>query len=68
MKLLQGAGVLVAYLGKTGGLEIEKRTGAGNAVTAGVFDAISCQIAKEIGACGCVRPFPSPAAWLIRRG
>ena len=53
-KLLQGGGGLVAYLGTTSGLEIEKRIQEGDAVAAEVFEAMSYQIAKEIGACAAV--------------
>ena len=54
LKLLQGGGGLVAYLGTTSGLEIEKRISAGDSVAAEVFEAMSYQIAKEIGACAAV--------------
>ena len=54
LKLLQGGGGLVAYLGTTSGLEIEKRISEGDVVAAEVFEAMSYQIAKEIGACAAV--------------
>lgn len=54
LRLVQGGGGLVAYLGTTSGLEIEKRITAGDAVAAEVFEAMSYQIAKEIGACAAV--------------
>lgn len=54
LKLLQGGGGLVAYLGTTSGLEIEKRIAGGDAVAAEVFEALSYQVAKEIGACAAV--------------
>ncbi|MCM2358951.1 MAG: butyrate kinase [Geobacteraceae bacterium] len=54
LKLVQGGGGLVAYLGTTSGLEIEKRISEGDAVAAEVFEAMSYQIAKEIGACAAV--------------
>lgn len=54
MKLVQGGGGLVAYLGTTNGIEIEKRISEGDAVAAEVFEAMSYQIAKEIGACAAV--------------
>lgn len=54
LKLLQGGGGLAAYLGTTSGLEIEKKICEGDAVAAEVFEAMSYQIAKEIGACAAV--------------
>jgi len=54
LKLIQGGGGLAAYLGTTSGLEIEKRIAAGDEVAAEVFEAMSYQIAKEIGACAAV--------------
>ena len=54
LKLIQGGGGLVAYLGTTSGLEIEKRITDGDAVAAEVFEAMAYQIAKEIGACAAV--------------
>lgn len=54
LKLLQGGGGLVAYLGTTSGLEIEERIAAGDAVAEEVFEAMSYQVAKEIGACAAV--------------
>src|SRR6185369_11614445 len=54
LKLIQGGGGLVAYLGTTSGLEIEKRISEGDALAAEVFEAMAYQIAKEIGACAAV--------------
>ena len=54
LKLVQGGGGLVAYLGTTSGLEIEKRIAAGDSVAAEVFEAMAYQVAKEIGACATV--------------
>lgn len=54
MKLVQGGGGLAAYLGTTSGLEIEKQIGEGDRQAAEVFEAMSYQIAKEIGACATV--------------
>lgn len=54
LKLLQGGGGLVAYLGTTSGLEIEKRITEGDAVAAEVFETMAYQVAKEIGACATV--------------
>ena len=54
LKLVQGGGGLVAYLGTTSGLEIEKRINEGDTVAAEVFEAMSYQVAKEIGACAAV--------------
>lgn len=54
LKLLQGGGGLVAYLGTTSGLEIEKRIAGGDTVAAEVFEAMAYQVAKEIGACATV--------------
>jgi len=53
-RLVQGGGGLVAYLGTTSGLEIEKRITEGDAVAAEVFEAMAYQVAKEIGACAAV--------------
>ncbi|MEI6824631.1 MAG: butyrate kinase [Desulfuromonadales bacterium] len=54
LKLLQGGGGLVSYLGTTSGIEIEKRITAGDLVAAEIFEAMCYQIAKEIGACAAV--------------
>lgn len=54
LRFVQGGGGLVAYLGTTSGLEIEKRISEGDAAAAEVFEAMSYQIAKEIGACAAV--------------
>lgn len=54
MKLVQGGGGLMAYLGTTSGLEIEKRISEGDEVAGEVFEAMSYQVAKEIGACAAV--------------
>jgi butyrate kinase len=54
LKLVQGGGGLVAYLGTTSGLEIEKRITEGDTVAEEVFEAMCYQVAKEIGACAAV--------------
>ena len=54
LKLVQGGGGLVAYLGTTSGLEIEKRISSGDVVAEEVFEAMIYQVAKEIGACAAV--------------
>lgn len=53
-RLVQGGGGLVAYLGTTSGLEIDKRIVAGDTAAAEVFEAMIYQISKEIGACAAV--------------
>ncbi len=54
LKLVQGGGGLVAYLGTTSGLDIEKRIVEGDAVASEVFESMIYQVAKEIGACAAV--------------
>jgi butyrate kinase len=54
LRLVQGGGGLVAYLGTTSGLEIEKRISEGDAFATEVFEAMAYQVAKEIGACATV--------------
>jgi butyrate kinase len=54
LRLVQGGGGLVAYLGTTSGLEIERRITEGDAFAEEVFEAMSYQVAKEIGACAAV--------------
>lgn len=54
LKLVQGGGGLIAYLGTTNGIEIEKRIAEGDLLAAEVFESMSYQIAKEIGACAAV--------------
>ena len=54
MKLVQGGGGLMAYLGTTSGLEIEKRISDGDTAAEEVFEAMCYQVAKEIGACAAV--------------
>jgi butyrate kinase len=54
LRLIQGGGGMVAYLGTTSGLDVEKRITEGDAVAAEVFEAMSYQIAKEIGSCATV--------------
>ncbi len=54
LRLIQGGGGLMAYLGTTSGLEVEKRIREGDAVAAEVFEAMIYQVAKEIGACAAV--------------
>ncbi len=51
LKLLTGGGGLIAYLGTTNAIEIEKRIAGGNQKAAEVYEAMAYQIAKEIGAC-----------------
>ena len=54
LKLLTGNGGLIAYLGTTDVIEIEKRITAGDQKAAEVFEAMIYQVAKEIGACAAV--------------
>ncbi len=54
LRLVQGGGGLVSYLGTTSGLEIEKRITEGDETAAEVFEAMIYQVAKEIGACAAV--------------
>lgn len=54
LKLVQGGGGLVSYLGTTSGLEIEKRISEGDTIAAEVFEAMAYQVAKEIGASAAV--------------
>ena len=54
LRLVQGGGGLMAYLGTTSGLEIEKRITEGDMAAAEVFEAMAYQVAKEIGACASV--------------
>lgn len=54
MRLVQGGGGLMAYLGTTSGLEIEQRISEGDTFAEEVFEAMCYQIAKEIGACAAV--------------
>ena len=54
LRLIQGGGGLVSYLGTTSGLDIEKRISEGDAVAAEAFEAMIYQVAKEIGACAAV--------------
>jgi butyrate kinase len=53
-RLLTGGGGLMAYLGTTDGIEIEKRIAAGDPQAAEVYEAMAYQIAKEVGACAAV--------------
>ena len=50
LKLLTGKGGLFAYLETTDATEIERRIAAGDRKAAQVYEAMSYQIAKEIGA------------------
>jgi butyrate kinase len=54
LKMLTGNGGLFAYLGTTDVIEIEKRIEAGDGRAAEVFEAMSYQVAKEIGSCAAV--------------
>jgi butyrate kinase len=54
LRLLQGGGGLVAYLGTTDGREIERRIATGDREAEEVFEAMAYQVAKEIGACAAV--------------
>ncbi len=54
LKLLTGGGGLVAYLGTTDVVEIEKKIAEGNKKAEEVFAAMVYQVAKEIGACAVV--------------
>ena len=54
LKLLTGGGGLYAYLGTTNAVEIEKRIAAGDDKASEVYESMSYQIAKEIGACSTV--------------
>ncbi len=50
-KMINGKGGLVAHLGTNDLREVEKRIAAGDEKAALVFEAMSLQIAKEIGSC-----------------
>lgn len=54
LKFLTGGGGLVAYLGTTNAIEIEKRIAAGDQKAAEVYEAMAYQVAKEVGACAAV--------------
>ncbi len=54
LKLLTGGGGLFAYLGTTDAIEIERRIASGDQKAAEVYEAMSYQIAREIGACAAV--------------
>ena len=51
LRLLTGGGGLMAYLGTTNAIEIEKRISEGDQKAAEVYEAMAYQVAKEIGAC-----------------
>jgi len=51
LKFLTGGGGLMAYLGTTNAIEIEKRIADGDRKAAEVYEAMVYQVAKEIGAC-----------------
>jgi butyrate kinase len=53
-KLLKGKGGLVAYLGTSNAVEVEKRVMAGDANAKLVYDGMAYQVAKEIGAMAAV--------------
>lgn len=50
MKMINGAGGLMSYLGTKLGLEVEERIGQGDRLAQEVFEAMAYQTAKEIGA------------------
>ncbi len=50
MKMLKGQGGFMAYLGTADGKEVEDRSNAGDEDAALILDAMSYQVAKEIGA------------------
>ena len=54
LKLLTGGGGLYAYLGTTNAIEIQQRIAAGDTKAAEVYEAMSYQGAKEVGACATV--------------
>ncbi len=54
IKMVNGRGGLVAYLGSTDGIEIEQRIAKGDEKAQEVIDAMAFQIAKEIGAAATV--------------
>ncbi len=54
LRLLTGGGGLMAYLGTTSGIEIEKRIADGDKKAEEVFEAMAYQVAKEVGACAAV--------------
>ena len=54
LRLLTGGGGLMAYLGTTSGIEIEKRIAEGDKKAEEVFEAMAYQVAKEVGACAAV--------------
>ena len=54
LRLLTGGGGLMAYLGTTNGIEIERRIAEGDQKAAEVFEAMVYQVAKEVGACAAV--------------
>ena len=49
-QLLVGKGGLMAYLGTKNGLEIEEKIKHGDQLAAAVFEAMTYQVAKDIGA------------------
>lgn len=53
-KLIKGHGGLMAYLGTTDGIEIEKRIDEGDTKAREVYEAMAYQVAKEIGAMAAV--------------
>ena len=54
LKKIKGNGGLFAYLGTSDTVEIEKRIAAGDNHAKLIYDAMSYQVAKEIGALGAV--------------
>lgn len=51
---LKGNGGIVAYLGTTDALEVERRIEAGDEKARLIYEAMAYQVAKEIGACATV--------------
>lgn len=51
---LKGNGGIVAYLGTTDALEVERRIEAGDEKAKLIYEAMAYQVAKEIGACATV--------------
>ncbi|OPY58803.1 MAG: Butyrate kinase 2 [Pelotomaculum sp. PtaU1.Bin035] len=54
MKKLVGKGGLMAYLGTSDALEVERRVEEGDGRASLIYEAMAYQVAKEIGACGAV--------------
>ncbi|MBT2656514.1 butyrate kinase [Bacillus sp. ISL-18] len=54
MKRLVGQGGLVGYLGTNDAIEVEQRIAAGDKKAELIYEAMSYQVAKEIGSCSAV--------------